>query len=103
MHSTNELIREENRRIRLLRIASDLLVHTLMTRPVSQPEAERMINGLKSLALKLFPGKEHVFDLIYLPRFRRAFREAGGYNHQHTLRILDGGKARLPRIEAGKY
>ena len=76
MQTTNELVREENRRIRLIRISSDLLVHVLMTRPVSQLEAEKMISGLKELVLKLFPGKEHVFDLIYLPRFRRAFREA---------------------------
>jgi hypothetical protein len=101
MQTTNELVREENRRIRLIRIASDLLVHVLMTRPVSQPEAERMISGLRKLVLKLFPGKEHVFDLIYLPRFRRAFREAGGYNHQQALKILDGGKARLQPIEGG--
>jgi len=101
MLTPNELVREENRRIRLIRIASDLLVHALMTRPVSQAEAEKMISGLRKLVLKLFPGKEHVFDLIYLPRFRRAFREAGGYNHQHTLRILDGGKARLQPMERG--
>lgn len=101
MLTTNELVREENRRIRLIRIASDLLVHVLMTRPVSQAEAEKMISGLRKLVLKLFPGKEPVFDLIYMPRFRRAFREAGGYNHQHTLKILDGGRARLQPMERG--
>lgn len=95
MLTTTELVREENRRIRLIRIASDLLVYVLMTRSMSPPEAEKMINGVRKLALKLFPGKEHVFDLIYLPRFRRALREAGGYNHQHALRILDGGRACL--------
>jgi hypothetical protein len=62
-----------------------------------------MISGLRNMAMKLFPGKEHVFDLIYLPRFRRAFREAGGYNHQHTLKILDGGRARLQPVDGGKY
>jgi len=77
MQTTNELVREENRRIRLIRIASDLLVHVLMTRPVSQAEAEKDDKRVEKLVLKLFPGKEHVFDLIYLPRFRRAFREAG--------------------------
>ncbi len=95
MLTRTELVREENRRIRLIRIASDLLVYVLMTRPMSPHEAEKMINGVRKLALKLFPGKEHVFDLIYLPRFRRALLEAGGYNHQHALRVLDGGRARL--------
>jgi hypothetical protein len=95
MKTHNELVREENRRIRIVRIASDLLVHALITRPVTLAEAEKLISGVRNLALKFFPGKEHVFDLIYMPRFRRAFREAGGYNHQHTLKIIDGGKASL--------
>ena len=77
MDSTCDLIREENRRIRLLRVLSDLLIQTIMTRPVTLSEADRMIHGLRDFAIRLFPGKEHVFDLIYLPRFRRALREAG--------------------------
>lgn len=77
MNRMHDLIREENRRIRLLRVLSDLLVQTIMTRPVSLSDADRMIQGLRSFAIRLFPGKENVFDLIYLPRFRRALREAG--------------------------
>ena len=77
MNSMHDLIHEENRRIRQLRVLSDLLVQTIMTRPVSLSDADTMIHGLRSFAIKLFPGKEHVFDLIYLPRFRRALREAG--------------------------
>jgi hypothetical protein len=77
MKNRNELILEENRRIRQLRIVTDLLIQTVMSRSMTLSDAETMISGVRSLASKLFPGKEGVFDLIYLPRFRRALREAG--------------------------
>ncbi len=77
MSNKNDLIIDENRRIRQLRIVTDLLIQTLMTRQMSLSDADSMIHGVRSLASNLFPGKEHVFDLIYLPRFRRALREAG--------------------------
>lgn len=92
MHNKDDLIREENRRIRLLRIAADLLVHVLMTRHLSLSEADKMIQGTRNLALKLFPDKCHVFDMIYMPRFRRALREAGAYDSQRELTVLTGGK-----------
>lgn len=77
MNSRDELILEENRRIRQLRIVTDLLIQAVMTRSMTLSDAETMISGVRSLASRLFPGKEDVFDLIYLPRFRRALREAG--------------------------
>lgn len=92
MEEREDHIREENRRIRLLRLASDLLVHVLMTRSVSDIEAERLIDGVRQYALNLFPGKEEVFDLIYLPRFRRAFREGGGYERLSGLASVDRGR-----------
>ncbi len=74
-----QLLLEENRKIRLLRLVTDLLIQVLMTRPVSRQQAERMIAGARSYAANLFPGKEDVFDLVYLPRFRRALDEAGSF------------------------
>jgi hypothetical protein len=32
------------------------------------------------MALRLFPGKELAFDLIYLPRFHRLLAERFGYH-----------------------
>jgi hypothetical protein len=89
MDTTTNLVHEENRRIRLLGFSADLLVHTLMTAPVSLAEAERMIQGVRTLALELFPGKGEAFDLIYAPRFRRALREAGMLRHL-ALTVLPG-------------
>lgn len=99
MKSEEDLIREENRRIRLLRVASDLLVHVLITRQVTVAEAERLVDGVRRFALKLFPGKEEAFDLIYLPRFRRAFREGGGYDQGQKLEVIEGAKPVSPRSQ----
>ncbi|HMK33632.1 MAG TPA: hypothetical protein VK463_01100 [Desulfomonilaceae bacterium] len=92
MDIPDELIREENRRIRMLRIVSDLLIQLLMSRRVSLAEANVMIRRVRTIALHLFPGKEQAFDLIYMPRFRRALREAGYYDFRE-FRVIEGGKA----------
>lgn len=88
MHSGNEFLDEENRRIRRLKISADLLVQILMTRPLTIAEAERLIQGVRSLSQELFPGKDDVFDLIYMPRFRRALREAGLLDAQRGFGVL---------------
>ena len=80
-------IKEEDRNIKLLRFSTDLVVQIFMTRPVSNEDADKMIRGVRKLAVKLFPGKEHVFDLIYLPRFRRALQEAGVGDLPEILRV----------------
>jgi hypothetical protein len=92
MEILEELIREENRRIRMLRMLSDLLVQVLGSRRFAPTEADMMISGMRKLALNLFPGKEQTFDLIYMPSFRRALREAGYYDARE-LRLLQGGKS----------
>jgi hypothetical protein len=84
--TTNDIL-EENRRIRLLRISSDMLIDLVLTRTPPYAEVEDMINGVRSLANHLFPGKDHVFELIYMPRFRRALREAG-YHRDCELRLV---------------
>jgi len=88
MDRENDQLREENSRIRLFRIAADLLVQVLMSRSVVLSEAESMIEGLRRLARNLFPDKEHVFDLIYMPRFRRVLREAGYLSAQPVLEVV---------------
>jgi hypothetical protein len=90
MMNAQELKREEDRRIRLLRISSDLLVQVFMTQPMSVSEAQEMILRVRNFAIKLFPGKERVFDLVYVPRFRRALREAGLGNHRANLKVRSG-------------
>jgi hypothetical protein len=91
MTDLQDAIREENRRIRLLRITSDLTVQVLMSGRLSASEAASLIDGVKTFALKLFPGKDHTFDLIHMPRFRRALRESGTYDRERpALRVYHG-------------
>jgi hypothetical protein len=93
MQANDERLEDENRRIRTLRISCDLLVRVLMTERLSLTEAESLIGGFRRLALRLFPGKQDAVDLIYMPRFRRALREAGVYSKGPVLRLVNGGRS----------
>ncbi len=84
-------LREENKRIRLLRITTDLLIQVIGSGRISMEEAIVLINKVRLFATKLFPGKEKTFDLIYAPRFRRAMLEAGLGDARAFLVALDGG------------
>lgn len=66
---------EEDRKIRQLRFVVDLVCSILYKEDVTLEEAQKMIAGVRSFALHLFPGKEETFDLIYGARFRRILVE----------------------------
>ncbi len=67
--------REENRRLRYLRFLVDLALLEIRAGRYSKPQAEKIVDNIRSQALQLFPGKELAFDLIYRPRFQRAITE----------------------------
>jgi hypothetical protein len=71
-------LRDEQRRMRKLRLLVDLTAALLRDRPVSRHEAESVVEHLRIQVLRLFPGKGDVFDLIYRPRFRRLIDERFG-------------------------
>jgi hypothetical protein len=70
-----QAVREENRRLRYLRFLVDLALMEIRAGRYTKPQAEKIVENIRSQALKLFPGKELAFDLIYRPRFRRAIAE----------------------------
>ena len=70
----NELI-EEEKKLRRLRFIVDFALQYVSTQDIGQDEALRVLEGVKKHALKLFPGKEETFDLIYVPRFRRVLND----------------------------
>lgn len=71
-----EDLREEEKRMRLLRFVIDLNQAVLMQQAdLTLREAFEIMRGAKQAALNLFPDKESVYDLIYAPRFRRIIRE----------------------------
>lgn len=66
---------EEDRKIRQLRFVVDFACSVLYLDETTLEDARRMIAGVRSFALHLFPGKEETFDLIYGSRFRRILVE----------------------------
>ena len=77
---TREELEEEDRRVRQLRMAVTLALSVIGQTDMSLPQAQEMVTAARSMALRLFPGKELAFDLIYLPRFRRLLAERFGYS-----------------------
>ena len=72
---TPEELKDEERRLRQLQLVVSLTMSVISQTTLSLEEASRMVAGVRQLALKLFPGKELAFDLIYQPRFRRLLAE----------------------------
>ena len=66
-----ELLKEEEKKIRRLRFVVDLAEAVLMQSNLSLQEALELLENTKKAALSLFPDKEFVYDLVYTPRFRR--------------------------------
>ena len=61
MKNQDDLILEENRRIRQLRIVTDLLIQTLMTRAMSLSDAELDDTRRTKPCIQAFPGQRARF------------------------------------------
>lgn len=72
---TPEELKDEERRLRQLQLVVGLTMSVISQTKLSLEEASRMVAATRQLALRLFPGKELAFDLIYQPRFRRLLVE----------------------------
>ena len=72
---TNAEIDEESRRVRRLRIVVNLSLSLIAQGDLPFAEAEELVCSARRLAETLFPGKGDVFDLLYLPKFRRLISE----------------------------
>jgi hypothetical protein len=79
---TREEIEEEDRRVRQLRTVVHLALSVIAQTEMHLADAEEMVSAVRDAALRLFPGKEFAFDLIYLPRFRRLLAERYGVTHR---------------------
>lgn len=82
-HGMKEALREEEKRMRMLKFIVDLNQAVLMQQTdLTLREAFEIMRNTKRAALNLFPDKEDVYELLYSPRFRRIIRErfviAGG-------------------------
>jgi hypothetical protein len=72
---TNAEIDEESRRIRRLRIVVNLSLSLIAQGDLPYEEAQGLAAAAGQLAEELFPGKSHVYDLLYRSKFRRLVNE----------------------------
>ncbi len=79
---------EEEKRMRRLRLLVDLNQAVLMQANLTLREAFEIMRNTKNAALALFPDKEHVYDLVYAPRFKRIITERF---------VIPGGRSRQCR------
>ncbi len=74
-----EAVEQENRNLRWLRFQTDLLRAVLyQDHALSLEDARRLVQEFRRRVLQVFPGQDHTFDLILLPRFDRILRERWG-------------------------
>lgn len=68
----------EEKRMRRLRVIVDLTAAVLAQEKLTADEALDMMNATKRTVLRLFPGKEHAYDIIYGKRFERILKARFG-------------------------
>lgn len=73
--ATEAEILEENRKVRRLQVAVDLVTSLLRQSDLPLEEASALIAQTRQFALHLFPDKEQTYDLIYQSRFKRLLAE----------------------------
>ncbi len=66
---------EEDKKMRRLRFIVDLTAQGLAQERMSIDEALDLLNATRRTVLRLFPGKEYTYDIIYGRRFQRILRE----------------------------
>lgn len=71
----DDLLRDEEKRLRRLRLLVGLSQGVLMQADLTLREAFAILRNTRQAALALFPEKGDVYDLIYTPRFMRIIRE----------------------------
>jgi hypothetical protein len=75
MAMREELIKEEEKNMKRLRLIVDLTQAVLMQSDLTLQESLDLMENTKKAALNLFSDKEFVYDLIYTPRFQRIINE----------------------------
>lgn len=73
--ATAEEILEESRRVRRLQVVVDLITNLLRQSDLPVEEAAALVAQTRQYALRLFPGREETYDLLYQSRFKRLLAE----------------------------
>jgi hypothetical protein len=80
---SKEEIKDEERKLRYLQMLVTLALQALREDPLTLEQAYELLENTRRAALKLFPGKDLVFQIIYEPRLLRTLRERWGVGHLH--------------------
>lgn len=72
---TPEEINQEDRKIRHLRQMIDFTSILILQSDMDIEEAQQHLAALREFALRLFPGKSEVYDMVYGPRLKRLLLE----------------------------
>ncbi|NOY60757.1 MAG: hypothetical protein GXO75_17760 [Calditrichaeota bacterium] len=72
---TAKEIAEEQRKLNKLRFVVDFAASMLRSGQLSTLEKLQLTRATRAFVLKLFPGKEETYNLIYKPRFDRIINE----------------------------
>jgi len=75
MKQDQEKLKEENLKIRYLRLIVDLTAAQLSQKSMTILESLQLMNETKARVLRLFPEKSETYDLIYKSRFERILQE----------------------------
>ena len=67
--------RDEEIRLRRVRLIVDFTSNLIMQSGMARGEAERLVHVARLSILELFPGRDQTFDLLYARRFRRLIDE----------------------------
>ncbi len=70
-----DYLSEEERKLRRLRFIIDFALEFIRSQDISHDKAISVVERVRRQALRLFPGKEETFDIIYAPRFKRLLNE----------------------------
>jgi len=74
----NDSLEEENRKVRYLKMMVNLGLSLLRQERLSRREAEQIVESIRRSALRMFPGKETTWEIVYAPRFHRIIEERWG-------------------------
>lgn len=67
---------QERRNLRRLQVMMQLLLATIrQDHSITVEDAAQLVANTRNAALRMFPGKEHTYNLLCRPRIQRAMRD----------------------------
>ena len=85
MSERTSLLRDEDRRVRRLRVMVSMASQLIVQRRYNRAEARQLVDWVRGEAVRLFPGKGPTFDLIYGTRFDRLIGDVYGDADRETV------------------